>query len=210
MPPRPNSVPNQATGLMLTNSPQLNPERSTYELKPTQIFNVRNNAEGYSSPRKHELSVHDSNLNSVSGVRNTANLKTHGEIYQQFAEQNELINMENVHEDEVRNNSNNDNNNLHTDQDLHFAKRLTWNISTEDKMQTSTDAIETPTADQNNLNSNQNSPPSSLHIQNSRQYPNFPGKYHEKIFNKYNRFIYKMSKGAKQKFDFILYYFSSY
>lgn len=161
----------------MTNSPQLNPENSSYELKSAQTCNVRNNSQGYSPPRRDEQPTQNTNLKSVSGVRNTANLKTHGEIYQQFAEQNELINMENVHEDEVRNN---DNNNLQTDQDLHFAKRLTWNISTEDKMQTSTDAIETPNADQNSMNSNHNSPPLSLHIQNSRQFPNFPGKYHKK------------------------------
>ena len=165
----------------MTNSAQLNPEPSSYELKPTQICNVRNSAEGYSPPRRNEMPAHNTNLKSVSGVRNTANLKTHGEIYQQFAEQNELINTEKVHDDEISNNSNNDNNNLQTDQDLHFAKRLTWNISTEEKMQTSTDAIETPIADQNNFNSNQNSPPSSLHIQNAGQFPNFPGKYHKNV-----------------------------
>merc|ERR1719322_905354 len=65
LPPRPNSVPNQTTGLMMTNSPQLNPERSLHELKPTQIFNAKNNAEDYSSSRRDELSVQDSNLNSV-------------------------------------------------------------------------------------------------------------------------------------------------
>ena len=172
----------------MTNSAQLNPENSSYELKSTQICNVRNNAEGYSPPRRDELPAQNANLKSVSGVRNTTNLKTHGEIYQQFAEQNEFISKEKVHDDEVLNNSYNANNNLQTDQDLHFAKRLTWNISTEDKMQTSTDAIETPIADQNNFNSNQNSPPSSLHIQISRQFPSFPGKYHEKIFYRYNRY----------------------
>ena len=72
---------------------------------------------------------------------------------------------------------NNENNNRQIDQNLHFAKRLTWNLSDDDKMQTSTDGIDTPISDQNNINLNMNTPPSSLHTQVSSQIPNFPGKF---------------------------------
>ena len=108
----------------------------------------------------------------MGGVRNTSNLKTRGEIYQQFSEQNEINNTQKLSANASYINHNNENNNHQTDQDLHFAKRLTWNLNVDDKMQTSTDGIETPNIEHDNESSH----PSSLYNQVSRPCPNFPGK----------------------------------
>ena len=78
-------------------------------------------------------------------------LKTHSDIYQQFADESEHIKIENQQDYRYDNNENN----LHQqDQDLHFAKRLTWNLPTEDKMQTSTDGNDTPLAEPRTTNLN--------------------------------------------------------
>ena len=126
-------------------------------------------------PSRIEKSNDISNGPSVGGVRNTSNLKTRGEIYQQFAEQNEIDNSQQLYANESYSNHNNENNNHQVDQDLHFAKRLTWNLSVEDKMQTSTDGIETPNVE----NDNESSPPLSLYNQVSHPRPNFPGIWYQ-------------------------------
>ena len=176
MPPRPNSVPNQATASIHPNSHQCHPDISSHELESNHNSIKLNESESYSSPRRIEQPINNLNCPSVGGVRNTTNLKTHGEIYQQFAAQIELNNIVKLEEYECSINNQNENNNASTDQDLHFAKRLTWNLSDEDKMQTSTDGMETPIVEQNNMNINENSRMSSLYNQGTKRPPNFSGK----------------------------------
>ena len=172
LPPRPNSVPNQTTGPFHSTPQQFHPNISSYELETEQNCNARNDSTNYSSPRRIEHSNDISNGPSMGAVRNTNNLKTRGEIYQQFAEQNNIHNTQKVCSNEPYSNHNNENNNHQTDQNLHFAKRLTWNLSVDDKMQTSTDGIETPNIEHDN----ESSPPSSLYNKVSHPRPNFPGK----------------------------------
>lgn len=92
------------------------------------------------------------NDNSNSGVTDKIILKTHNEIYEKFAQEAEQqLRTKRFGERENRN----DEDSTHDrTQGLHFAKRLSWNLPVEDKMQTSTDGIETPTLDSNNTNLN--------------------------------------------------------
>ena len=87
------------------------------------------------------------NDNSCSGVTDKIVLKTHNEIYENFAQEAEQ---------QLRTKRFGDCEKSTHDrtQGLHFAKRLSWNLPVEDKMQTSTDGIETPTLDSNDTNLN--------------------------------------------------------
>ena len=95
-----------------------------------------------------------------------SDIKTHSEIYQKFAEETEQLKRKQQTDYECHNNNNENNNRRSDNQDLHFAKRLTWNLPiTEDKMQTSTDGNETPTMETNNANLNL----SAFHSSSSNQ-----------------------------------------
>jgi hypothetical protein len=95
-----------------------------------------------------------------------SNIKTHSEIYQKFAEETEK------QQKDYDCHNNNENNDRNQNQDLHFAKRLTWNLPiTEDKMQTSTDGNETPVSEINNTNLNLFIP----HSASSNQFQNNQG-----------------------------------
>ena len=92
------------------------------------------------------------NDNSCSGVTDKIVLKTHNEIYENFAQEAEQqLRTKRFGDSENRNNEDSTHDRT---QGLHFAKRLSWNLPVEDKMQTSTDGIETPTLDSNNANLN--------------------------------------------------------
>ena len=92
------------------------------------------------------------NDNSCSGVTDKIVLKTHNEIYEKFAQEAEQQ-LRTKRFGDCENRNNEDSTHDRT-QGLHFAKRLSWNLPEEDKMQTSTDGIETPTLDSNNTNLN--------------------------------------------------------
>ena len=92
------------------------------------------------------------NDNSCSGVTDKIVLKTHNEIYEKFAQEAEQQ-LRTKRFGDCENRNNEDSTHDRT-QGLHFAKRLSWNLPVEDKMQTSTDGIETPTLDSNNTNLN--------------------------------------------------------
>ena len=78
-------------------------------------------------------------------------IKTHNEIFDKFAEESERL-KDMKQKDFLCHNI--ENNNRQQNQDLHFAKRLTWNLPKDEKMQTSTDGTETPISEPhtNNLN----------------------------------------------------------
>ena len=184
MPPRPSSVPNNTTGPILTHPGQHHLEVSSHELESELNREMKNSMENQTPPRRDERLLKNGNYHSqfsqsASGFRDNTSLKTRSEIYQQFEEQNKLMAMGIQEDNECRNN---ENNNRQIDQNLHFAKRLTWNLSVDDKMQTSTDGIETPIVDQNNINLTLNTPPTSLGTQNSSQITNFPGKFRLNMF----------------------------
>ena len=87
------------------------------------------------------------NDNSCSGVTDKIVLKTHNEIYENFAQEAEQqLRTKRFGDCEKGTHD--------RTQGLHFAKRLSWNLPVEDKMQTSTDGIETPTLDSNDTNLN--------------------------------------------------------
>ena len=121
----------------------------------------------------HKRTLAESKHTSRGDFVGKSTLKTHSEIYQRFAEETEQLKKK---QKDYECHNNNENNNGYHNQDLHFAKRLTWNLpTTEDKMQTSTDGNETPNMETNNTNLNLIISHSTSPNQRTRQYQDIQG-----------------------------------
>ena len=142
--------------------------------------NLENSKAGHQAIESQRYIPHSFDKNTVdqSKFRSSigkSNIITHNEIYQKFAEETEQLKKKQQNEYECHQN-NNENNNRNHSQDLHFAKRLTWNLPvTEDKMQTSTDGNETPTMETINANLNLSVSQSSSLNQHRSQFQNIQG-----------------------------------
>ena len=140
--------------------------------------NVRRFPQNVTSPPI--CSIISKNENDTSCIRVTDKiiLKTHNEIYEKFAQEAEQE-LRTKRFGDCENRNDEDSTNDRT-QGLHFAKRLSWNLPVEDKMQTSTDGIETPTLESNSSNLNlvaQN--PTSLTLDRD-EFQSIQGKFDRK------------------------------
>ena len=140
--------------------------------------NVRHFPQNVTSPPI--CSIISKNENDTSCIRVTDKivLKTHNEIYEKFAQEAEQE-LRTKRFGDCENRNDEDSTNDRT-QGLHFAKRLSWNLPVEDKMQTSTDGIETPTLESNSSNLNlvaQN--PTSLTLDRD-EFQSIQGKFDRK------------------------------